>query len=341
MIARATIPVRLFLSAGSILAARVTRYRTCPRPFLMVLELTDVCNLRCVYCKIYEKKDPGKGLLSTPEIEDLFRNAVRMGLVAVSLSGGGEPMLHGDFPHIVRLARKSGLITAVTTNATLIDEKNVDSFAPCDLVVVSFDSLLPERFDAYAGLPAAERALAGLTILRDRYPKKKICVQMVLDGENWKEAVDFNRYFHARGIDTLFQPRYGSRFDLDPQLWQRMNEQFQFHHRTTKLLFDRFNRAIPTIVEGRDRLPCLALTSTFVVSPTGDVKACHLIDHVQTNVRDRPLREIWRSLSGARRATDHPMRTCSCGDTAYLPYSLFFDGLGVGKPPRFSTSRNE
>ena len=45
------------------------------------------------------------------------------------------------------------------------------------------------------------------------------------------------------------------------------------------------------------------------------------------NLRDEELSKIWQGLRGARMAIDHPQRSCSCGDTAFVPYGLLLTSI--------------
>ncbi len=317
---------RVVAAAASVAGARATRYRTTPRPLLMVLELTDVCNLRCSFCT-FRRDRPSDDLLTLEELRRLFKDAVGIGLAAVSITGGGEPMLHPHFAEVVRMAARAGLVVAVTTNGTLIRERNLSSFAPCDVVVMSLDSLGANRMANHAGPAIRDRVLGGLRLLRAAYPRLRLYVQMVIDENNWREVPQFNRFFHARGVETLFQPRYQHRIDIDRKRWAEIAAGIRYRDPLTRLLFGRYNRAIPDVAAGTKQPACLALTSTFVVRPNGRVTACHLADYAEANIRREPLSRIWPRLAAPRRYIDGPNRPCRCGDTAYIPYGELFFAL--------------
>ena len=135
------------------------------------ISLTDMCNLRCVYCMPEDMRfRPAKELLQDDEILRLARLFAELGVDKIRLTGG-EPTLREN---IVDLARNLGAIPgikrlALTTNGVLLDylAKPLRA-AGVSRVNVSMDSLDPEKFrrmtrwgnlrDVLKGIEAAEQA---------------------------------------------------------------------------------------------------------------------------------------------------------------------------------------
>lgn len=141
------------------------------------ISLTDVCNLRCVYCMPEHMQFmPKSQLLTDDEILELAEVAVSLGVTRIRLTGG-EPTVRPGLVNLVRrLAALTGLQDlAMTTNALRLDElaaplKN----AGLDRVNISLDTLDAEKFhaltrwgqvaDVWRGVDAA--VAAGLVPLK-------------------------------------------------------------------------------------------------------------------------------------------------------------------------------
>lgn len=140
----------------------------------MRISLTDVCNLRCVYCMPEDMTfRPRSELMTDEEVIFLVRVAASLGMSKVRLTGG-EPTIRPNVVEIVReIARTPGVKdVAMTTNALLLN-KLAKPLAEAGLkrVNISIDTLDPKKFkqitrwgnidDVWRGIRASEEA--GLT----------------------------------------------------------------------------------------------------------------------------------------------------------------------------------
>jgi len=135
------------------------------------ISLTDVCNLRCVYCMPEDMTfRPRQELMSDEEIISLVRVGASLGVNKIRLTGG-EPTIRPNVVEIVReIARTPGIKDiAMTTNGLLLD-KLAQPLADAGLkrVNISIDTMDPEKFhritrwghidDLWRGIRATEAA---------------------------------------------------------------------------------------------------------------------------------------------------------------------------------------
>jgi cyclic pyranopterin phosphate synthase len=136
------------------------------------ISLTDLCNLRCQYCMPEEGVPlrPRSDFLSYEEITAVAREAARLGLTKIRLTGG-EPLVKKDLDVLVRALKAIPEVeeVALTTNGTLLAGlAGALKSAGLDRLNVSLDTLDPERYrritrggnieDVMRGLEAAEAA---------------------------------------------------------------------------------------------------------------------------------------------------------------------------------------
>ncbi len=141
------------------------------------ISLTDVCNLRCVYCMPEDMTfRPRQEIMTDEEIITLVRVGASLGVNKIRLTGG-EPTIRPNVVEIVReIARTPGIKDiAMTTNGLLLD-KLAQPLADAGLkrVNVSIDTMDPEKFhritrwghidDLWRGIRATEAA--GMTPLK-------------------------------------------------------------------------------------------------------------------------------------------------------------------------------
>lgn len=80
------------------------------------LEVTNICNLDCVFCP---KNERTKRRLTTEQF-DLLTEKLRGEVKFLYFHLMGEPMLHPQLPQFIRMAREKGFLPVLTTNGTLL-----------------------------------------------------------------------------------------------------------------------------------------------------------------------------------------------------------------------------
>ncbi len=140
-----------------------------PPPRLVFWESTAGCNLTCIHCRRITVADqllPQD--LTTHEAFDLVDQIAGMGRSIFVLSGG-EPLFRPDIYDIAKRAADAGLIVALATNGTLIDEKVARKIKEAGIqrVSISFDGADAPTHDIFRGSGAFDKAIAGMHHLQN------------------------------------------------------------------------------------------------------------------------------------------------------------------------------
>jgi 12,18-didecarboxysiroheme deacetylase len=126
------------------------------------------CNLRCVHCYSQSRNKRYKGELTTEEGRKLIEDIARFGSPVILFSGG-EPLLRKDLLPLAHLATDLGMRAVISTNGTLITRKMARELKRIGLsyVGVSLDGMeaTNDRFRGVEGSFAA--ALAGIKNCQD------------------------------------------------------------------------------------------------------------------------------------------------------------------------------
>lgn len=170
------------------------------------LSITDLCNLRCVYCMPPEGVDKrGHGdLLSFEEIVDAARCAVSLGVSKIRISGG-EPLVRRGVVSLCESLSSLGTELAMTTNGTRLAAMAGDlARAGLHRVNISLDTLREDRYreitrggelaDVLRGIDAAEAA--GLAPIKIN--------TVLMRGVNDDEIEDIAALTMRRNIDVRF-----------------------------------------------------------------------------------------------------------------------------------------
>ncbi len=172
------------------------------------LSVTDLCNLRCIYCMPESgiTKLPHDKILSIEEIEDVVTSAADLGITKVRLTGG-EPLVRKGIEDIIsRIGKTPGINDiGLTTNGLLLPEKaQALKEAGVKRINISLDTLDPEKYAMISRGGDLEDALKGIRTAKE-YGFDPIKINVVLmGGINDDEIKDFAEFGEKNGINIRF-----------------------------------------------------------------------------------------------------------------------------------------
>ena len=147
---------------SSKLPSHLLQFSSDKRP-VVVWNITQRCNLKCVHCYAHAKNVALDNELSLNEGKVLINDLAEFG-VPVMLFSGGEPLVRKDLPELAAYAVKKGMRAVVSTNGTLITPQIAQTLKDIGLsyVGISLDGM-EEINDRFRGVKGAFRlALKGI-----------------------------------------------------------------------------------------------------------------------------------------------------------------------------------
>ena len=130
--------------------------------YYLRLSVTDLCNLRCVYCMPAQgvEKRRHEDILSIEELEEIALAAGRCGIRKIRLTGGEPLVRRGIVDICARTAAAPGVEeVCMTTNGLLLPGLAADlRRAGLRRVNISLDTLSPERYRQDAHRRAGSRS---------------------------------------------------------------------------------------------------------------------------------------------------------------------------------------
>lgn len=121
-------------------------------PYLMILEVTNICNLKCPFCLTGKGVSGGRDKRHmTYEEAILLIDSVADYVFMLQLYTWGEPLLNKDIVKIVEYAKRKNLYVMLSTNATALNEVNVQRMisSGIDYVTLAVDGITQETYEQY------------------------------------------------------------------------------------------------------------------------------------------------------------------------------------------------
>jgi len=345
---------RLAHNAPRLMGLLAARHVQAPPKHLPILLLfvTDRCNLQCSMCGVYKRRAElsDQDELSTDECKDIIDATARLGTMIISFAGG-EPLLRPDIYELIRYSRTRGLAVHLCTNGTTIDAKTASRLQDAGIgtISVSVESSTPEIHERLRGPGSFEAAIRGIRMLNEHAPGVRIGINVLISALNYENITDMVPFAESLGVDQIkFAPIHTNllhrrkpiqefaRLVFDETHFQELDAEVRklmTALRNTRLqtTSTRFLRGITDLYRHPRLFRCFAGYATCAIDPIGNVAPCCDMEGC-LNVRDMPLDDIWssRSFHELRRRVHLCNRACWDTTNTELglrlsPASLFTD----------------
>jgi len=289
------------------------------RPRLVMVELTNLCNLRCVMCGIWEER-PNR-VFDLQRYERLLtQNAVRnTGVLALT---GGEPFMIRNFREYYDVARQLSPRSHINISTNgYYTEHTLELLEHADhrrtSITISYDGI--RSHDAIRRVEGSQqRLLETATQIRARFPDVRLSLKMTVTNDNHGEILDTARQCQAMGVPfrvkTLeklkcHQGRFPSPVtgpEYDEAILASITRQAR---QVLALGIETNRRYIEALTRknGGGLVPCGCSPRTLFVGIDGNVFLCRRRDAIG-NLGDGTLDEIW--ASDRKRDAVRAMTTC-------------------------------
>ncbi len=306
-------------------------------PFLVALNLTRRCNLKCAHCYLDAgtRRDGAASELSTAEVKGLLDGIAALSDETMVVLTGGEPLLRPDVDELAGHASTLGLMVVLGTNGTLLDEARVGRLkrAGVSAVGISLDSLDSAHHDHFRGLPGAwDKTLVGIDACRRGGLMFQLHFSVTDDNADELDGmIAFARSAGAVALNVFFLvcTGRGERVtNVSRAVYDRVLRRVLHAARDeTELLvrakcaphFKRLAMELApdlplTLAHGYEAGGCVAGTRYCRITPEGEVTPCPYMDASVGSVRRREFAELWRDapLFAALRAPKLEGRCGAC-----------------------------
>lgn len=177
-------------------------------PEEIMIEPTNVCNLRCPLCGNKDMKRK-KGNMALEQFKEILRQVPEMKRMVIGITG--EPLLNKDVFKMIKAASGKGIKVSMPTNALLLDRFDVNEVldSGLDELVVSFDGATKKSYETYRVGSDFERVKKAVTKLCHEKRKRKqekpsIVLQFLVMKHNEHEIEKMKKLAKEIKPDYLF-----------------------------------------------------------------------------------------------------------------------------------------
>lgn len=259
------------------------------------LNLTDSCNLRCVYC--YARgRDPSTDRITRPEYFSLLDDISGLGRFTITLTGG-EPTLNPDWLPIAQKARDLGHSMMLLTNGTCIGTEEAARTAEIfDLVKVSVDGSCEQIHDTLRGKGSYASAMAAVDALSAR--GAGVLLSMTVTRSNIDDIPGAaSKYGSMLTFSPLFRAgsaRFRSDLDITGDEYYEALAGAEGVKPLSTLC------SVLSSAAGNPVRKCSIGDGEISIGPDGNVYPCHMLHYDQFaagNIKKAPIRKLLEAPS--------------------------------------------
>ena len=170
---------------------------------VVIWNLVRRCNLTCKHCYSISADKDFPGELSTDQVFTVMDD-LKQFKVPVLILSGGEPLLRPDIFDISRRAKAMGFYVGLSSNGTLIDEKNIQQIADIgyDYVGISIDGIEQTHDDFRRRDGAFKEAMHGIQLCKQH--GIKVGLRFTLTQDNAAELSQVLDLLNQHDIDKFY-----------------------------------------------------------------------------------------------------------------------------------------
>jgi MoaA/NifB/PqqE/SkfB family radical SAM enzyme len=184
-----------------ILIGHILMFFTSGTLRLLMVELTNLCNLRCKMCGIWEEKP--KRTMGLGEFEEIFDQETTRGVKVVALTGGEPFLIPEFFDYYATARRRRGKAHINVSSNGFYTEKTLEFFRRAGdrnlSITISYDGA--RSHDAIRGVAgSAAKLLETARAVKREFPANGVSLKMTVMAENHGEVAETARQCKEMGI---------------------------------------------------------------------------------------------------------------------------------------------
>lgn len=266
-------------------------------PITLMLEPTNVCNLKCPLCPTgADLLGRKKGMM---KFNDFKKIVDELGpyLIHLRLWNWGEPLINKDIYRMIKYAKKFDIFVNTSTNSFFLTEKNVGKLvrSGLDELIISLDGASEETYRKYRKKGSFSKVLDAMKklVLEKRKLRSKtpvIKMQFIVMKHNEHEVEKAIKLAKDIGVDEIFFKTVGM---MDTAVYEPI-EKYLPENKS----FRRYKVEEGKIKSGKINNFCDYVWDETTINVDGSVVPCCRDAHnsyVFGNVFEQPFKSIWNN----------------------------------------------
>ena len=253
-------------------------------PLQGTLEITNICNFKCIHCYVTNSKKERQCFLSYDIIKTTIDEVCEMGCEMITITGG-ECLLHPNFQEIYTYIWKKGIKVNIFTNASLITNSVISLLKkyPPNCVSVSIYGASESTYNEITQSIGYADVINGLRLLQ--HNGINLETKIIVLKQNEHEIEEMKRLAHKYTSNPIrvsydLMPTYDHSLDV-------LNN--HSHYQSSTTLKNNFRT-------NHQAFSCHAGTSFFSINYEGNVTLCSFCGFSAMNLKEYSFRYIWKSF---------------------------------------------
>ncbi|MGM5487326.1 MAG: radical SAM/SPASM domain-containing protein [Nanobdellota archaeon] len=257
------------------------------------IALTYECQCNCAHCSAEQLKDTSKSPLSLREIKHCIDEAIFLGAIHI-LFTGGETLLSGHLPSLVRYASERNCIVSIDTNGQLFDDAmgRTLAHAGLDVACISIDSLQPGVHEGMRNCPGLlEKAIKAVDICR-KHGIHPIISTLITKQSLAGEVEEILEFAAGKCAEVIFC------LPVSTKTWQ-----LPLDRRDMKRVMQLLKHKSARICAGNNYLSmgCAAGSEKIALTLYGDMMPCSFLNEPFGNVQEESFGSVLGRVRKKRR----------------------------------------
>ena len=301
--------------ATAVERALIHRAAQARSPINGSIELTPICNMNCDMC--YVRLSPAEvarqgRLLTMREWLEIARQMRDSGTLFLLITGG-EPLTYPDFRQLYQQIQQLGMLVAINTNGTLIDEDWADFFAANKPRRVNITLYGPdeETYEKLCHFPGGfGRTVQAIRLLRSRGVEVRVSISATpQNAPHIGRMVAIARKLDAAVlVDSYMLPATRERnlpFNQQARLLPEQAAALHMQTMKASLPRDQFAQYVMKSLwatqhilpdSGPNRMRCLAGSCSFTINWQGQMRPCVILSQPSASALNPGFDEAWRHI---------------------------------------------
>lgn len=292
-------------------------------PVHLSVELTNDCTLGCIMCP-HQYLTREKKFMDIDLFEKVLKETVEIGVQQIDFELMGEPLLHSEFPQILKMAKDKMVDIGIYTNGVNLTEEIARAILDYNVkdIIINLPATTQETYRNITGKDDFQKVIANtndfLKLKKEKVARMEkneygwwsevkpvVGLQILKIKETDHEIEGFmNEWDWMDKIKKMidYENRVQKELEVNTELWETFyTKALPIEH----AIIGHFNRYCDQIedrgaidVTPLKRFPCRQLENSLSILCNGDVIVCQQDfdgKFVIGNFRDSSLMDIWES----------------------------------------------
>ena len=251
------------------------------------------CNSKCVSCYATKIKKEDDTYLTVDEYRDIWKQASRLGVFSVILSGG-EPTLRKDIFDIIAVMEPESTIFAIVSNSLNLNASYLADLKKSGVgtIHLSLDSTDEATNDQFRGAEGHFKKVIE-SIEEAKKQGMAVCISTIIMHNGMAKMKEMVRFAKDHQIGIVFSLACASGKWSDAENTLLLPEEWEYVQRYMK---ENAHIRSDWTINLSMKQECPGGREKLSISSYGEVTGCGMNYVSFGNVRDEPLEKIWRRM---------------------------------------------